>query len=174
MLSFLRRSEKIIPRKMGEQYYARTVRERLMEDSNKRMGAYFRRKEAYFVVGEFSSVSSVRRALCCNYTVHVLMGPKLTDESRDEVISLKKRHPDRLRIYQAKTRPRSHGMQFDDVLFFEDEHDGQLYKNALLIEHASKKEISYFRTRFNEDISGLNESSLDDLKKCPTCPKLME
>ena len=132
-----KRDEKIIPHHYKGINYARELRESLMRQPPKC-------KDAYFVFGEFSSVSSVKKALEFGYTANVLMGPKVFVGSKNDIIRLKQKYGSQFKVYQSKRRPCSHGMLFDDILFFENFHEDEEYELATLIKNASKKEISYF------------------------------
>jgi len=162
MLSILKRDEKMIPHFYMGKNYARDLRESLMKQPPKR-------KDAYFVFGEFSSVSSVKKVLEYGYNANVLMGPEFSASSKDDIVKLKQKYGDRFKIYRSNNRPESHGMLFDDNLFFEDKHKNkQQYERAILIKNASRKEISHFIDLFHEDTSILKESSLEDIERTPT------
>lgn len=161
MLSLLRREEKIIPHYYRGKNYARDLRESYITQPPKR-------KEAYCVFGEFSSVSTVKKCLENGYIVNVLMGPEIYEGSKNEIITLKIKYQEKFRIYQAESRPDSHGILINDNLFFEDYHDDKQYEHAKFIKNASRREISFFITSFLKDISSLNELNIGDLRNCPT------
>lgn len=106
--------------------------------------------ELKFIGGELRNQKTIERALEEGFSVEVIFGPKVWNEtSKKKFKKLMGDYPERFSVYLLDEKAPRHAYLIGPHYFLEDPHDYCTdYESALTIENAQESLISHFKTKF--------------------------